>query len=573
MPGQLQISLGQYSDAGRKEANQDFHAACVPPEPQLSEKGVAIALADGISSSAVSRIASEAAVKGFLDDYLCTSPAWSVKKSAQRVLMALNSWLYAQTRQSPFRYDADRGYVCTFAAVVLKSTTAHVFHVGDSRIYRVRGPEIEQLTEDHRLRVSQETSYLSRALGMDSQLDIDYRAVPVERGDLFVLATDGVHEFVAARAIADAIAAHGHDLDAAARSIVRDAIAGGSDDNLTVQLMRVDDLPDQSVTEIHQQLAELPCPPQLAARMSLDGYRIVRELHSSSRSHVFLATDEDSGEAVVLKTPSVDLQGDAAYLERFLTEDWIARRIDNAHVVKPRAQMRKRNYLYTVTEFIDGQTLSQWMIDHPRPSLEAVRAIVEQIARGLMAFHRLEMLHQDLRPANVMIDRAGTVKIVDFGSARVAGILDATAAGEYSLLGTAQYTAPEYFLGEPGTPRSDLFSLGVMTYQMLSGRLPYGADVSRARTRAAQRRLIYRSVLAEDREIPAWFDAVLRKATHWDPNRRYEELSEFVYDLRHPNEAWLRRARQPLIERNPVAFWKSVSFILIVIVIILLARP
>lgn len=573
MFSQLRISLGQHSERGCKEANQDFHAACIPPEPQLSEKGVAIALADGISSSGVSRIASEAAVKGFLDDYLCTSPAWSVKKSAQRVLMALNSWLYAQTKQSPFRYDTDRGYVCTFAAVVLKSTTAHVFHVGDSRVYRLRGAEIEQLTEDHRLRVSQETSYLSRALGMDSQLDIDYRSVAVERGDLFVLATDGVHEFVPPQTIAEVIAAHGQDLVAAARSIIHDALANGSDDNLTLQLVRVDDLPEQAVTEIHQQLAELLCPPQLAARMSLDGYRIVRELHASSRSHVFLATDEDSGEIVVLKTPSVDLQGDAAYLERFLTEDWIARRIDNAHVVKPRAQTRKRNYLYTVTEFIDGQTLSQWMIDNPRPSLEAVRAVIEQIARGLMAFHRLEMLHQDLRPANVMIDRTGTVKIVDFGSTRVSGILETAGGDEDRLLGTALYTAPEYFLGEPGTPRSDLFSLGVIAYQMLSGRLPYGAEVSRARTRAAQRRLTYRSVLAEDREIPAWLDEVLRKATHWDPDKRYEELSEFVYDLRHPNEVWLRRTRQPLMERNPVALWKSVSLILIVIVIILLARP
>jgi serine/threonine protein phosphatase PrpC len=571
MPSQLTISLGHCSDKGRKETNQDFHGACIPHEPQLSAKGVAFALADGVSTSNVSRIASEAAVKSFLEDYFSTSAAWSVKQSAQRVLMAINSWLYSQTRQSQYRYDQDRGYVCTLTAVVIKSRTAHVFHVGDARLYRLRDLKLEQLTEDHRVWVSQEKSYLGRALGVSAQLEIDYQAIGVEPGDVFVLATDGVHEFVQAPYIVAAVTRDAATLDEAARAIVEEALAQGSDDNLTLQLVRIDELPDQEAGEIQQQVTELPLPPELAPRMVFDGYTIVRELHASSRSHVHLAMDGDNPTPIAIKTPSTDLRGDPAYLERFLLEDWIARRVNSAHVVRACEQIRKRNFLYTVTEFIDGQTLTQWMIDHPRPGLESVRDIVEQIARGLLAFHRLEMLHQDLRPANVMIDKTGTVKIVDFGSTHVAGILDATTQ-EAALLGTAQYTAPEYFVGEPGTPRSDLFSLGVITYQMLSGKLPFGADVARSRTKAAQRRLLYRSVLDEDREIPAWIDDVLRKATHPDPNKRYEELSEFIYDLRHPNESYLKKPRVPLLERNPVAFWKTVSLLLFVLVIVLLAR-
>jgi serine/threonine protein phosphatase PrpC len=123
MASQLRISVGQYSGKGRKDSNQDFHGVYIPKEPQLSSKGIAIALADGISSSDVSHIASETAVSSFMDDYYCTSEAWSVKKSAQRVLMATNSWLNTQSQQSPYRYDKDKGYVCTFSALVLKSTT------------------------------------------------------------------------------------------------------------------------------------------------------------------------------------------------------------------------------------------------------------------------------------------------------------------------------------------------------------------------------------------------------------------------------------------------------------------
>ena len=224
---------------------------------------------------------------------------------------------------------------------------------------------------------------------------------------------------------------------------------------------------------------------------------------------------------------------------------------------------------YLVMEYVDGQSLRQWMIDHPRPELETVRDIIEQIARGLQALHRLEMLHQDLRPANVMIDRTGTAKIIDFGSTLVAGISE-TEGEDGALLGTVQYAAPEYFLGEPGSTRSDLFSLGAIAYEMLTGRLPYGAKVAQARTRAQQRKLVYRSALDENRDIPAWIDATLRKAVHPDPMQRYSELSEFLFDLRHPNKAFDASAA-PLLERDPLLFWKCVSGGLFAVVAILAA--
>jgi serine/threonine protein kinase len=166
-----------------------------------------------------------------------------------------------------------------------------------------------------------------------------------------------------------------------------------------------------------------------------------------------------------------------------------------------------------------------------------VRGIVDRIAKGLRAFHRLEMLHQDLRAENVI----------------------------------AQCTAPEYFFDQNGTTRSDLFSLGVITYQMLAGKLPYGAEVAKTRTAAAQRNLQYQPIREGRPEIPAWVDEAIGKAVHPNPLKRYEDIAEFVYDLHHPNEAFLTRTRAPLIERNPAVFWKSVSFILMAVLIVVLA--
>jgi len=113
----------------------------------------------------------------------------------------------------------------------------------------------------------------------------------------------------------------------------------------------------------------------------------------------------------------------------------------------------------------------------------------------------------------------------------------------------------------------------VIAYHMLTGRLPYGAAMAQARTRKQQRNAAYRSALDADRAIPAWIDGALRKAVHPDPNKRYEELSEFLADLRRPNEDFLSATNPPLIERNPLLFWKSLSFLLgAALLALLLAR-
>ncbi len=571
MPRELKISVGQFSDKGAKETNQDFHGVLIPDEPLLSLKGIAVVLADGISTSKVSRIAAESAVKGFLTDYYCTSESWSVRTSAQRVLAATNSWLHSQTR-SQYAYDKDRGYVCTLSAIVIKSTTAHLFHIGDSRIYRLSGNTLEQLTNDHRVVISSQQSYLGRALGVNPQIEIDYQMLRLEPGDVFLLATDGVYEHLSARHMAKAINEGQADLDAAAKAIVDQAFEAGSEDNLTVQIVRVDGLPDGVASEVFAQPHELPLPPLLEARAVFDGYRIVRELHGSSRSHIYLAVDIETDAVVTIKIPSIDLRDDPDYVKRFMMEEWVARRIDSPHVLKPCLLQRKRNFLYVATEYIDGQTLTQWMIDNPKPGLETVRGIVEQIAKGLRAFHRKEMLHQDIRPDNIMIDATGTVKIIDFGSTRITGVVEATPSGNRDdILGTQQYTAPEYFLGEPATPRSDLFSLGIITYQMLTGRLPYGTQIANARTRSQFNKMVYRPASHGDREVPQWVDGTLEKAVHPNSNKRYDSFSEFLVDLRHPNANYLATSSTPLIERNPLLFWKSTTIVLALAVIVLLA--
>lgn len=567
----LAISLGQHSDPGLKAANQDFHGAVTPDGAALALKGIAIALADGISTSPVSHIAAEMAVKSFLTDYYCTSDGWTVDTAVQRVVSATNAWLHGETRRARQHYDMDRGYVCTLSALVLKARTAHLFHVGDSRIGRVAGETLEPLTEDHRVTIAGQ-SYLGRAMGMSPEVAIDYRAVGLREGDVFVLSTDGVHEHLSGRAIVQAIREGGDDLDAAARRIVAEAMAAGSADNLTVQIVRIDALP-QTDLGFAAEDQSLPPAPILEAPCRFEGYRIVRQLHANNRSHIYLAVDEDSGRPVALKIPALDLRSDPELLRQFMMEEWIARRVDSPHVLKAPPVTRPRGYLYVVTEFVEGATLRQWMHDNPRPGLNAVRDIIDQLIRGVRAMHRKAMVHGDLRPENVMIDRDGVVKIIDFGSTRVAGVVEAQGDGPAEdMLGALQYAAPERLMGEAPSWRSDLFSIGVIAYEMLTGRLPYGPSAARVRTRAAARGLAYIPASGEDRAVPTWIDGALRTAVHPDPARRYAALSEFMTDLTTPNPHYGDGGFVPLAERNPVRFWQAVSFLLACLALYLLAR-
>ncbi len=570
----LAISVGQASTAGVKEENEDFLGYYVPSAEtedavQLESKGITAAIADGMSGSDGGKEASQVSISQFLSDYYGTPESWTVKQAATKILTALNTWLYSQGQE---KYGTAKGMVTTFSALVLKSQTVHLFHVGDSRIYRFRGDDLAQLTRDHRVWITNDREYLSRALGIDTHLEIDYRASNAEEGDIYVLSTDGVHDFVSVKEIKSIVSAHKNSPQAIADELVKASKANNSNDNISVQIVSVDTLPEPDKTEFYEQLTELPFPPDLQAGNVMDGYKILRELNASSRSQVYLAEDtlsekvKGAHQKVVIKTPSVNFEDDPSYIDLFLHEEWVAKRLQSPHLIKIRGVDRKRSFLYTIVEYVQGQSLKQWMLDNPSPSLTQVRGTVDQIARGLRSMHRLEMIHQDLKPDNILLDESNTLKIIDFGSTKIAGLAEIKSVVEHNeIVGTANYSAPEYFKGESGTNRSDIYSLGVIAYEMLTGKLPYG-EISVER--ASKKKFNYVSARQYNPTVPDWIDACLQKAVTPSPEKRYALLSEFISDFSKPNQSLLdRNHAQPLLERNPLAFWHGVALIEFIVII------
>ena len=556
MSNTLKISFASESLPGGKDQNEDACGIEIPSGNSLTTKGIAAVIADGMSGSDAGKEASVACTKGFLNDYYSTPESWSVQTSAHKILSALNHWLHGNGQR---KYNSHKGMVTTLSALIFKSNTAYVFHIGDTRIYQWRKGNLKQLTHDHRIHINEQRSLLSRAMGIDVHLDIDYRKTALETGDIYIMVTDGIHEFVSDATIQKILWQNPLSLDDITRQIVGSAIDNNTNDNVTCQIIRIDDLPGINEEEFYQRLTELPFPPPLEPDMILDGYKILRHLFSNKRTEVYLAQDTELQETVVLKAPSVNYDDDAEYINRFLHEEWAGRRINNLHVMKVLEINRQRTALYYIAEHIKGRTLRQWMDDEPRPSITIVREMIKQIASGARAFHRLEMIHQDLKPENILIDEHGTLKIIDFGSTKISGIDEISMPIESNnLLGTINYTAPEYHTGSTGSNRSDIFSVGVIAYELLTGQLPYGKEL----TVRNIRKVHYRSIKFFNPEIPVWVDKAIEKAVQINPDYRYERLSEFVHALSKPDPALMKNEFVPFIKRDPVKTWRLIALLL-----------
>jgi serine/threonine protein phosphatase PrpC len=556
----LVVTFGGASQPGVKPINQDAFAATSPSGSELEFKGVAAAIADGVSSCEDSHIASQTAVTSFISDYLSTSPSWSVSTSASKVLTSLNRWLYQENQSRSGHTDS---MLTTFSSVIIKSTTLHCFHVGDSRIYLLHNGHVEQLTKDHVLQSGRQ-AHLSRALGADSHLEVDYIKRALAEGDRLLLTTDGVHSFISHTRLKQLFAST-DDLESIAQQLVSEALENGSDDNVTALMLEVNALPIGTLDETHNRLTQLPIPPVLNIGNKMDGYEVLDVIFSGTRSHMYKVKDSETGALYVLKAPSENFAEDLVYLDGFIREEWVGQTIDHPNVMKTYKPTRPKQFMYYLGEYIEGMDLRQWMHDHPVADISQVRPLLKQIVAGLRAFQRKEMVHQDLKPENIMLTQDGVIKILDFGTVLVAGTQEMNSPLDKSIpQGSVNYIAPEYLMGQSGSTRSDLFSLAVIVYEMLTGHLPYPERAPNAPVLKHYRELIYTPSHHHVREIPMWVEGALAKALQPNPIHRYGALSEFEFDLHHPNRSLeAATASKPWIEKDPIKSWKLISLVLL----------
>ena len=561
--GDIQVTIGQATDTGPKEQNEDALGARIPHGNLLATKGIAAVIADGVSAASAAKEASEAAVLNFLNDYYETPEPWTVKTAGHRVLSALNRWLFSQGLGHS---SQEKGCVTTFTGLILKSHTAHLFHIGDSRLYQLRDGQLKQLSTDHASQVSAETSYLVRALGLVHSPQIDYQSFDLQPGDTYLLSTDGIHDAIPLLEIQNLLGTLPPQEAADALS----AASTHSKDNRSCLILNVLSLPDTDQNEVFRRLNDLPFPPDFTAGMSIDGLRIERVLSATRNTQLYLVKEETTGREFVMKTPSITFSDSPAYLERFALEEWIGLRTKHLNLAKVIKPPQARTACYYLLEYIPGLTLTQWLEKNTNPQLDDIVAIVSQIIDGARALHRNDTIHQDLKPDNILILPGNIVKIIDYGSCHIGGISEISSPfQQQSALGTVDFSAPEYRYGARPSSKSDLFSIAAITYFLVAKQKhPYGLAWEKAQTLRDFMNLKYHSATRHNPMVPLWFDAALQKALAPTTSGRYDSMSEFLHNLRTPNYTLLDKDSLPFIEKNPLLFWKLLSALLLVLLLL-----
>lgn len=271
---------------------------------------------------------------------------------------------------------------------------------------------------------------------------------------------------------------------------------------------------------------------ELSPGQQLDQYELEEVMARSGMATIFRARDLNNGHRVVLKIPHLQFESDIVFHERFRREEKIGQRLDHPAIIKVFEPVQKSR-MYIAMEYVEGELLSDRMRrDRPLPIATALDLGI-QIADALVYLHAHDVVHRDLKPENIMILSDGKVKLMDFGIALDATQRKVTWAGLSQTMGTPDYMAPEQIKGLRGDARTDIYSLGAMLYEMLTGEVPFPGDnvyaAMRAKTRedpTPPRRLRH--------EISPEVEEIILRALERDPRDRFESALELREALGHP---------------------------------------
>ncbi|MEQ6290631.1 protein kinase [Vogesella sp. GCM10023246] len=546
----LQLTIGQCSEPGRRERNEDALGWCLPDGEVLAGKGALFALADGVSGCADGKLAASSSVRAVCADYYATPETWEVSAALDRLLGAHNRWLRSQ----------GRSLVATLSVLVLRGRRFTVAHVGDCRVYRLNRDGLRCLTVDHVWEEPSLRHVLKRGMGLDAHVVADFSDGDLQPGDVFALLCDGIWNALGDLRIDELLRLHA-DPQRAAAVLVEAALAAGSQDNVSALLLRVDELPAANLGDEFSRGEALLPPPALKPGQQFEGLKVEEKLHASPSGIAYRVSDA-AGRRWVLKTLPATLAGDREAAQSLLVEEWLQRRVSSPYFAEV-APLPARSHLYYLLRWYDGHTLTQRAGDGQSSVAEVVLTGLA-LTRALATLHRLGIVHRDVKPDNVHLGRDGQLRLLDLGVAWCAGISGEEQGGS---AGTPSFMAPQLFDGAAADAGSDLYALGVTLYWLLCGRYPYGEieAFQRPHFGAPQPVSRYRP------DVPLWLERVLAKAV--DPNaaRRFETAEEFRLALeRGDSQPVTARQHVPWAERLSMRVWRRVALWSLLINLLLL---
>ena len=319
---------------------------------------------------------------------------------------------------------------------------------------------------------------------------------------------------------------------------------------------------------------------EVAVGETVDQYQLSELLARSGMASIFKATDTASGQTVALKIPHPQFESDVVFFERFRREEQIGQRLDHPNIIKV-LKPRDKSRMYMAMECIEGRSLRALMqAAGPLPRERALE-IARQVTEAVVYLHAQGVVHRDIKPENILLIGDHGLKILDFGIALDESARRLTWAGLSSTLGTPDYMAPEQVGGRRGDARTDVYAIGLLLYEMLTGNLPYSNPNPQA---------LLREKANEDPKPPSYFlpsidqaiEAIILRAIARAPRDRYQTASELLEDLRDPAAAALRdpeatkargRARGGFVPRRLVAPLVVASILAGLFGLVWLSRP
>lgn len=556
----FEVDLGHASQRGPRELNEDF-AGAVRAAPHEASRGLIAAVADGVSGGGLGLEASQTTVMGLLGDFFAAPATWETTVVLERLISAQNAWLADHNR----RRNGHGTALTTLTALALQGQTWTLAHVGDTRAWLLRdspqGAELSLLTQDHAFDHPDQRSRLTRAVGLDDVVRLDFAQGEACTGDVFVLTSDGVHGVLKPARLAE-IARSG-SAQQAADALVQAALAAGSRDNASALVIRVTGLDARQLADELGQAQRLPAPPLLKVGEVLDVYTLTARVADTGVHLLYQARHNGTGALVAIKTLHPSRASDPEERAMLAHEAWLGQRVTaggQRGFVRVHERPVQASAFYVVFDWHQGRTLEQMMAPSrqlgqeappARPGVaEAVAAAIEW-TRALGLLHRQGVVHRDIKPGNLHLGEDGQWRLLDLGAA-LSG-RERQAQRELHA-GTPSYMNPEQWDGASADAGSDLFALGVTLYQWLTGRLPYG-EIEPYQTARYRRDPASASRLRPD--VPIWLDHLLAKAVARDPKQRFETAEELLLALeRGASRPLAAPGATPLLKRDPAALWK-----------------
>jgi len=553
-------------------------------EADWRARGAIAILADGVGGQDRGEVASSTAATTACKHFCECRPGLAPGQILFEIFNAANLAVYDANLS-----ERDHGKMATTLTVsIYRHNEVHIGHVGDCRVYLIQQGYIRRLTNDHsyagvQLKLGLITvedalnsplrSVLTRSLGQEPTVRADYHSTVVSAGDFVVQCCDGVWTKITEGEIQQIV--DKLPPEDACRELISLAEKRGADDNLTVQVVRIESVERLSyyrgLPTYQKELHSIMGNELEVGQILDDRFRVTDLVSKSGMASIYKAEDVRDQSVVALKVPFMQYESDPGFFSRFQREQAIGRALNHPYILRMMDDAGlKKSRPYIVMEYLEGQTLGHLMQSmRPMPEADALK-IVSRICEALHYMHEHEVVHRDLKPDNVMICNDGTIRIMDFGIAKFEGQRRLTFGGFTPAMGTPDYMAPEQVKGKRGDPRTDVYSLGAILYEMVTGFVPFeGANpfvIMNSRISGDPPALRSRNP-----NVTPQVEEIALHAMSRNPIERYESAMAMKEELDHPQDVQVTgRALRLVTPSLANSKWRKIRLVVLPAVILLL---